>query len=214
MAPVITGRQLLAAVGAWLLASGVAAGATVLALRSLAPDSASDPNTLAPIIVAEVYALLIAALAVVLRPRFREIVALRRPAARDVALAAAACAAAAGLWHGDRLRLDRGALRVDGANHHRPRITQRADDRAVVRAHRLDGTPSAVVSTAVEMLAEALLIPRVLLDLAYVDFSAVGRHSLKFFDSRLGSSSGLEQAWRLCAPRSSSSVTCVCTATI
>lgn len=94
MAPVITGRQLLAALGAWLLASGVAAGATVLALRFLAPDSATDPNTLAPIIVAAVYALLIATLAVVLRPRFRDIVALRRPAARDVALAAAACAAA------------------------------------------------------------------------------------------------------------------------
>ena len=94
MAPLITGRQLLAALGVWLLTSGVAAGATVLALRSLAPDSASDPNTLAPIIVAEVYALLIAALAIVLRPRFREVVALRRPAARDVALAIAVCTAA------------------------------------------------------------------------------------------------------------------------
>ena len=82
MTPVITGRQLLAALGVWLLASGVAAGATVLVLRSFAPDSARDPNTLAPIIAAEVYALLIAALAVVLRPRFRDIVALRRPAAR------------------------------------------------------------------------------------------------------------------------------------
>jgi membrane protease YdiL (CAAX protease family) len=94
MAPLITGRQLLAALGVWLLASSVAAGATVLALRSLVPNSASNPNILSPIIVAEVYALLIAALAVVLRPRFRELVALRRPAARDVALAAAACAAA------------------------------------------------------------------------------------------------------------------------
>jgi len=80
--------------GVWLLASAVAAGATVFALRSLAPDSANDPNTLSPIIVAEVYALLIAALAIVLRPHWRAIVALHRPAARDIALAAVACAAA------------------------------------------------------------------------------------------------------------------------
>ena len=94
MTPVITGRRLLAALMVWLLASAVAVGVTVLALRSLAPESAGDPNTLSPIIVAEVYALLIAALVVVLRPHFRAIVALRRPAAREVALAAAACAAA------------------------------------------------------------------------------------------------------------------------
>ena len=92
--PFLSGRQLLAALGVWLIASAVAAGVTVLALRSLAPYSANDPNTLSPIIVAEVYALLIAALAIVLRPHFREIVALKRPAARDIALAAAACAAA------------------------------------------------------------------------------------------------------------------------
>ena len=94
MAPLISGRRLLAALGVWLLAAGVAAGVTWVALRAIAPDSASDPNTLAPIIVAEVYALLIAALAVVLRPHFREIVALRRPSVRDVALGAVACAAA------------------------------------------------------------------------------------------------------------------------
>ena len=91
---VLSGRRLLAALGVWLLASAAAAGGTLLALRVLAPASASGPNTLSPIMVAEVYALLVGALAIVLRPRFREIVALQRCTARDVALAALACAAA------------------------------------------------------------------------------------------------------------------------
>jgi len=66
----------------------------VLALRLAHPGTAGDPAALAPIIVAEVYALLLASLAVGLRPHFREIVALRGCTARDVALAALACAAA------------------------------------------------------------------------------------------------------------------------
>jgi hypothetical protein len=38
----LSGKQRLAALGVWLLASAVAAGATLLALRSLVPDSAND----------------------------------------------------------------------------------------------------------------------------------------------------------------------------
>jgi hypothetical protein len=92
--PFVSGKRLLAALGLWLLAALAVAGVTVLALRALASGSATDPNLLAPIIVAEVYALLVVALAIVLHPRFREIVALKRFAARDVALAVATCIAA------------------------------------------------------------------------------------------------------------------------
>ena len=88
-APFLAGRRLLAALGAWLLTSAAAGAATVLLLRARGRRDA-----LAPILVAEVYVLLIAALAIVLRPRFREVVALVPCAARSVALAAAACAAA------------------------------------------------------------------------------------------------------------------------
>jgi membrane protease YdiL (CAAX protease family) len=91
---VLSGKKLGLAVTAWLGASAVAGGITVATLRWLAPAAASDPAVLSPLIVAEVYALLIAALAVVLRPAFREAVAWKRFTAADVALAAAACAAA------------------------------------------------------------------------------------------------------------------------
>ncbi len=92
--PTLSGRRLLGTLGIWLLSSAAVGGATVLALRALASGSASDSNPLTPIIVAEVYALLVVALAFALRPRFREIVALQRCRARDIALAALACATA------------------------------------------------------------------------------------------------------------------------
>jgi membrane protease YdiL (CAAX protease family) len=54
---------------------------------------------LAPVLVAEVYALLPAALWVVVRPRFREAAGISRCSAADVALAFGACAAAyAATW--------------------------------------------------------------------------------------------------------------------
>ena len=92
--PTVSGRRLLVTLGIWLLSSAAVGGATVLAFRALASGSANDSSTLAAIIVAEVYALLIVALAFALRPRFREIVGLQRCTARDIALAALACAAA------------------------------------------------------------------------------------------------------------------------
>jgi membrane protease YdiL (CAAX protease family) len=89
----VSGRRLLAVLGAWLLGSLVLAGGTFAAFR-ISGQGAPDPNRLAPIIVAEVYLVLVAALALVLRPRFREVVALERCSATDIAMTVLLCAGA------------------------------------------------------------------------------------------------------------------------
>ncbi len=79
----------MAALGTWLLLSVAIAGGTALALRGLVP-----PGRWSPILVAEVYTLLLLSLVAVLRPHFLAAVALRPCSVSDVVLAAIACGAA------------------------------------------------------------------------------------------------------------------------
>ena len=84
----MAGRRLLLAVGVWLLAAGIIGTATALVARNL---GVADPTA---IVVAEVYALLIAALLIVIRPRTARALGLIRCRLADVFVAAGACAAA------------------------------------------------------------------------------------------------------------------------
>jgi hypothetical protein len=79
-----SGRRLLAALALWLLASAVVGGATFTVFRELAPTA---------IVVAQVYALLIATLVLVFRSSRHETLALGRCSASDFSLAAAVCVA-------------------------------------------------------------------------------------------------------------------------
>jgi membrane protease YdiL (CAAX protease family) len=90
----VSGKRLGLVMAVWVVASLAAAGITVGLLRDRAPGS------LSPIIVGEVYALLIGAMAFVLRQNFRDSVALRGFRTGYLALAASACAVAYGLVAG------------------------------------------------------------------------------------------------------------------
>ncbi len=83
----MSGRRLLMALGLWLLASVLAGAATVSAARGLGVADVT------PIVVAEVYALLIAALLIAFRHNSRAL-GLVRCRAADVGLALGACAVA------------------------------------------------------------------------------------------------------------------------
>ena len=63
MDPLVTGRRVLLALGLWLSAAVVVGTATAFAARS------SGAAAVTAIVVAEVYTLLIVALAIVFRPR-------------------------------------------------------------------------------------------------------------------------------------------------
>jgi membrane protease YdiL (CAAX protease family) len=85
--PRLSGKRLLTTLALWMVASGVIATLT-FSLFHIATSS------LTAIIVAEAYTLLVIALVIVLRPRFREIVALRSCRILDIALAILVCIAA------------------------------------------------------------------------------------------------------------------------
>jgi membrane protease YdiL (CAAX protease family) len=86
--PLVTGRRLLLTLGLWLLAAALIGTATAFAARRIGAAGVT------PIIVAEVYALLIAALMVVFRPRTSPALGLVPCRIRDVGLAVAACGTA------------------------------------------------------------------------------------------------------------------------
>jgi membrane protease YdiL (CAAX protease family) len=81
----LSGKRLALALGAWLLGAAAAAGVTFAAVRAIAP--AADAGTLTPVIVAEVYVALIAALSLVLRRDRSEALALRSTTPAGVGLA-------------------------------------------------------------------------------------------------------------------------------
>ena len=82
----IAGRQLLAVIGVWLLLSALGA-AIVFAARSVAPSWGRDANIVTSIVVAEVYAAFLIAVALVLRPNVRSGVALYGAPGRTFVLA-------------------------------------------------------------------------------------------------------------------------------
>lgn len=82
------GKRLLLALGVWVLAAGTLGAVTALGARSL---GAADTT---PIVVAEVYTLLIGALAVAIRPNTARALGLVRYRPADIALAACVCAGA------------------------------------------------------------------------------------------------------------------------
>ncbi len=98
----ISGRQLLAVIGVWLLLSALGGAAIAFAARAVAPSWGRDTNTVTSLVVAEVYAALLAAVALVLRPNARTGVALHMAPGRTFVLAFGALGfayAAAALAH-------------------------------------------------------------------------------------------------------------------
>ena len=85
---IVTGRRLLASIGVWVAAAAIVGTATAVAARRLGMADVT------PIVVAEVYALLIGALVVVMRPWTAQALGLIRCRLVDIGLAAAACGAA------------------------------------------------------------------------------------------------------------------------
>ena len=88
MDPLVTGRRVLLALGLWLSAAVVVGTTTAFAVRG------SGADAITAIVVAEVYALLIVALAMVFRPHTAQALGLVRCRAADVGLAFAACGGA------------------------------------------------------------------------------------------------------------------------
>jgi membrane protease YdiL (CAAX protease family) len=86
---VMSGKRLALALGAWLLASAAAAAVTFALVRAVSPETGA--GTLTPLIVAEVYVALIAALVMVLGSARRDGLALRPTTAAAVGLALLAC---------------------------------------------------------------------------------------------------------------------------
>ncbi len=85
---IVAGRRLLLALAVWLLASGITGTITMFAARS------TGMADVTAVVVAEVYALLIVVLAVVIRPRTAQALGLVRCRLADVGLAVAACGGA------------------------------------------------------------------------------------------------------------------------
>lgn len=85
---VVTGRRLLLALGLWLLVAGITGTITALGARQLGVADATA------LVVAEVYALLIAVLALVMRPHAAQALGLVPCRGADVGLAVAVCAGA------------------------------------------------------------------------------------------------------------------------
>jgi membrane protease YdiL (CAAX protease family) len=90
-----TGRQLLAVIGLWAVGSVAVGGATFALYRAWMPGA--DSGTPTAIVVAEVYAILLAAMALVFRSDFRAVAALERTKASEIARAGLACLAAYGV---------------------------------------------------------------------------------------------------------------------
>ena len=88
MDPLVTGRRVLLALGLWLSAAVVVGTTTAFVARG------SGAEAITAIVVAEVYALLIVALAMVFRPHTAQALGLVRCRAADVGLAFAACGGA------------------------------------------------------------------------------------------------------------------------
>jgi len=84
-----TGRQLLAVIGLWGIGSTAVGGAT---FALCGPEK--DTGTLTAIVVAEVYAILLAVMALVFQSDFRAVVALEPGRASGIARAGLACLAA------------------------------------------------------------------------------------------------------------------------
>ena len=77
-ATALSGRELLAVLGVWLLLSAAAGAVTMLAARRLVPDWGRDGGALIPLVVAEVYASVVVAAAIVLGRRLPAVIALNR----------------------------------------------------------------------------------------------------------------------------------------
>ena len=90
--PTTSGTRLLVALTAWMLASVAAGLATNALAKSVAPDWASDPHNLAVVITAEVYALLVASLLLVVGggDRNRTALAIKPVRGKEVLIALAA----------------------------------------------------------------------------------------------------------------------------
>ena len=81
-----SGRQLVAVIGVWLLLSALGGVATVFAARFIVPSS-GHASSVTVVVVAEVYAAFLVALALVLRQKARAGVALHRSRGRAFVLA-------------------------------------------------------------------------------------------------------------------------------
>jgi membrane protease YdiL (CAAX protease family) len=77
-ATALSGRELLAVLGVWVLLSAAAGAVTMLAARRLVPDWGRDGGALIPLVVAEVYASVVVAAAMVLGRRLPAVIALNR----------------------------------------------------------------------------------------------------------------------------------------
>ena len=88
----VSGRQVLGVLGVWLLLSAAAGAVTVVAAR--------DTAWLTPLVVAEVYASVVVAAALVLGRRLRPAVDLNRAPAHAFALSSVALAGAYGVTAG------------------------------------------------------------------------------------------------------------------
>jgi len=77
-AAALSGRTLLAVLGVWLLLAAAAGAVTVLAARGFVADWGREGGALIPFVVAEVYAAVVVAAAIVLGRRLPAAVALSR----------------------------------------------------------------------------------------------------------------------------------------
>ena len=91
----LTGRELLALLGVWLLLSAAGGTVTVVDARQIQADWGRDGAQLIPLVVAEVYAAIVVAAVLVLGRRLRPAVALNRAPAHAFALA---CVGVAGAY--------------------------------------------------------------------------------------------------------------------
>ena len=86
-AAALSGRTLLAVLGVWLLLSAAAGAVTVLAARWFVAEWGREGGALIPFVVAEVYAAVVVAAAIVLGRRLPAAVALNRAPGHAFALA-------------------------------------------------------------------------------------------------------------------------------
>ena len=83
----LSGRQLLAVIGVWILLSALGSFATVSAAKSVAPEWQRDPNNVIAVVVAGVYAAFVVAAALVLGGQIRTHTAFIAAAGRTFVLA-------------------------------------------------------------------------------------------------------------------------------